>query len=504
MRHPVTKNEIVTRSKATSLESALSIARGLTSPIQHFDEVEFTPRIKTIVENSAPTFAKAASNAANNGGLYARIFTSTPGDLDTNPGIESQMLLDGTAKWTEKMYDMSESEIQSYIKNNSSNDIVYIEYSYKQLGLGEDWFENQCRKIGNPLTVKREILLQRVHGSTASPFDQDDIDYIINAIQPVKEEIFLYDNFRLDVYEPLKRKLPYIVGIDCSTGSGGDNNAITILNPYTIKPVAEFKSKYIGETDFCKIIIELVKKHIPKAIIAIERNSVGDAIIDFLLNSSIQSNLYFDKAKDLVDTKIQDVSTVESMLKRKAMMKKYYGVYTNGKSREDMFAILFRHMAEYKDNFVTDNITKDISRLVRKTSGKIEAGPGFHDDSIMSYLISLYVYYHGNNLQLFGFIKGSEEIENPNQGMHRSIYDVQTEILPPDVVEAIKIQEDSEKETYEDILLKAIQRSQMESAMMNKASLVHNNVFENTPSEILDNNDTDDIPLSFFDELNGF
>lgn len=78
MKHPITKNQIIIKSKATSLESALSIARGLTAPIQHFDELEFTSRIKTIIENSAPTYEKAASNAKVNGAIYGRIITSTP------------------------------------------------------------------------------------------------------------------------------------------------------------------------------------------------------------------------------------------------------------------------------------------------------------------------------------------------------------------------------------------------------------------------------------------
>lgn len=38
MRHPVTNNSIKTRAKATSMESALSLARGLTAPILHFDQ----------------------------------------------------------------------------------------------------------------------------------------------------------------------------------------------------------------------------------------------------------------------------------------------------------------------------------------------------------------------------------------------------------------------------------------------------------------------------------
>ena len=32
MRHPITKNRIIIKSKATNYESALSLARGLTAP----------------------------------------------------------------------------------------------------------------------------------------------------------------------------------------------------------------------------------------------------------------------------------------------------------------------------------------------------------------------------------------------------------------------------------------------------------------------------------------
>ena len=75
MKHPVTKNIITVKSKATSHEMALSLARGLTSPIQHFDEPEFTNHIDTIVSNSYSTFEQAAHNSKDNGGMYGRIFT---------------------------------------------------------------------------------------------------------------------------------------------------------------------------------------------------------------------------------------------------------------------------------------------------------------------------------------------------------------------------------------------------------------------------------------------
>ena len=35
--NPITKNSVIIKPKATSYDAALSIARGLTAPVQHFD-----------------------------------------------------------------------------------------------------------------------------------------------------------------------------------------------------------------------------------------------------------------------------------------------------------------------------------------------------------------------------------------------------------------------------------------------------------------------------------
>lgn len=513
MKHPITKNRIIIKPKATSYESALSLARGLTSNVFHFDEPEFTPYIKTIIENSVSTFETAARNAKKNGAMYCRAFSCTPGDLDTSMGQEAQEVLSHTTKWSEHMYDMrydsandENNELLQYVKNNGGNGIVYIEYSYKQLGLTDEWLRNMYNKIQNPIVVKREILLQRIRGSSDSPFDQEDIEYLASMIQPVIDEMYILEHFRFDIYKKLERLTPYLVSIDCSTGTNGDSNAITIINPYTVRPDAEFKCPYIGETQFEKLIMELIMDHIPRACVIIERNSVGDGIIDHLLNSPIRSNLYFDKNKDLVEENLADASNNVSMLKRQGEQKKYYGVYTNNQSREDMFAILFRRMAEFKDDFVTKNITDDIAHLVRFKSGKIAAAEGAHDDSIMSYLIGMYVWYHGNNLTAFGIVKGSREIENQNQGLKRTVEDIENmDILPADTIATMKKQEQVRKENdYEKIMREALIKAQRQSLELHKKGLVENPTLDKSQEvqleEIYGNNNID---MSFFDEMNG-
>lgn len=78
LANPITNNTVVTKSKATSYDMALSMARGLSAGLLHFDEPEFTNYIGTIVENSVSTFETASRNARKNNSVAARIFTCTP------------------------------------------------------------------------------------------------------------------------------------------------------------------------------------------------------------------------------------------------------------------------------------------------------------------------------------------------------------------------------------------------------------------------------------------
>lgn len=431
------------------------------------------------------------------------------GDLDTQQGLDAQLLLENTAKWTEKFYDMSPDQWESYFKakGDECNGILYIEYSYQQIGKTEEWFKNIAAKIGDKLTVRREILLQRLRGSSLSPYDREDMEYIVSVEQKPIETLTLLQYYDFDIYEKLNRNIPYLVGIDCSTGTNQDHNAITIINPYTVKPVAEFECSYIGETQYELLIQELCKV-IPRCVLIIEKNSVGDGIIDHLMHSPVSNRLYYDKSLDLVQDSFNSMETVESMLKAKASRKAYIGVFTGPKSREDMFAILARHIAEFKDNFVTHNITRDITRLVRKPSGKIAAAEGFHDDSIMSYLIAMYVYYHGNNLSAFGITKGARDEDLNNKG-YKATEEIDRRLVDEKLINDVKAREEKEKKAAQELNWEAIMRDQIMKSQkktydMQKAGLIGDTIFENTPDTVLESYDSEgSIPLSFFSEING-
>jgi hypothetical protein len=411
------KNKIVTKPKATSKEKAESIGRGASQPIQMFDEVEFTNHIKTIIQASGPAYKSAAHNAKRNKAIHGRLFLTTPGNLDTLACKQALTIIEGACKWTELFYTWTKEEIDEYIRKNSTNAIIYIEYQYMQLGFDEEWFRETCKSVLNdPLEIKREIFLKRIRGSSMSPFEQEDLEAIEELKGQVKQEIFINKYYRLDIYTELERGKIYIVGVDVGEGVGQDNTSITIINPYNEKPVAEFKCPYIGTEDIKKFLYILVKKYIPRAILCIERNHVGGAVIQGLKEMGLNANLYFDNTKDLTGD-VDDRIDPHGFLKKQAFNRRLYGVFTGQSTRPIMMKILASRIKQHKDKFICAYLISDIMNLVKTATGKVAASTGQNDDNVMSYLIGMYVLIHGNNLERYGFIPGEVEEGEENKGL---------------------------------------------------------------------------------------
>ena len=65
----------------------------------------------------------------------------------------------------------------------------------------------------------------------------------------------------------------------------------------------------------------------------------------------------------------------------------------------------------------------------------------------MSYLIALYVYYHGDNLALFGITKGARDEDLNNGGLKRP-EEIDPTLVDPNLIEGVKKQERMEEEMH--------------------------------------------------------
>ena len=273
--------------------------------------------------------------------------------------------------------------------------------------MGEEWFRKLCALLnGDPTAIKRELLLQRIRGSKDSPFSEEDL-MAIQEIKPVViEEHYIMDIYQLNVYKTLRKEFPYLVGVDVATGVNNDSTAVSVVNPYTLQVDAEFRSPIMSYPDLKRFLYQLVKKYIPNAVLCIEKNHGGDSVIQDLRETVLNRNLYHSMSKDLVDD--NNAKITNGHIEREVERRRSFGVFTGKNSRALMIDLLFLTVQENKDRITSHFIIDDILKLVRK-NGKVQAAVGEHDDSIMSYLIALYVYTYGKNLNRWGIVQGMKE-----------------------------------------------------------------------------------------------
>lgn len=521
LENKLLNNSLEIHPKPSSLSHAQGMGRGGSGAILYFDEIEHTPFFGEIMSNSAPLFKTASENAASAGKPYGRIFTATPGNLDTREGMASLPIIESMIPWTEKIYDMTPEEVNNYKSAFSDDyhssevrrerevvDIFYIEYQYYQVRKDYNWVLEQYKLSGDKMAIRREILLQRLRGSSNSPLDPEDIEYLISNMKKSNKDLLINGKWRFRLYDhgqgyqagipkDLDENIPYLVGIDPAAGGGGDNFAVTIVNPYNLRIAAEFKSPYLSGTAAVKMLVSLITQYIPKGILIPEKNSMGIYLIQMICEqTSIKENLYWSESVRQLEQLVEE-SEDDYELKAAAIKYKKYGTYLSKKVRDAMMELLFKHISELKHLLNTEYLVDDICKLVKSSTGKIAAVTGEHDDCLFSYLHTIYIYYTGDNLPMFGIIKEEHPIEDApiEEGL-----------------EEILIDRDpfygffsTEQVTYDSIVMEsAAMVEEQIKELVSTFDFVHDSVYSDQHNHSNSGEDTTDILPYFFDQLNSY
>lgn len=457
LKYEAHNNTISIVSSADNEITAKDKLRGYTLFGAFIDEWEFIPFIDSVKAGAAPAAVSGRVIAAQINGRTCMIYTSTPGDPETQTGKAALRIIERTPRWSEQYYDLTDEEISHMFdgmsnKNSDGEDepvtCVYIEYNYKQLRKNEAWLKAQYREAvtANKLVeYRRGVLLDRTRDSSTSIFIQADIDYIkLNRREPdfevllvKKYVLYIYKHEVINVaidaeYPYFDCEIPYLIGMDIATGSGGDNTAIVVVNPYTLEIVAELKSPYLGGSlELMRCITDLAKL-IPKGIFCPETNTVGKAILEFVQESQLEYRFFHDPRLDISKNAVIK-ETPDEKLKRLSTERGYIGTNVSPAIRAKMFELLKMYVHDYREKVVSKFVVDDILKLVKTKNGRIEADPGdasAHDDVVMAYLHTIYVLTYGYDLMRFGidkalctFEKSKLILEDYNNDVMESVVD---------------------------------------------------------------------------------
>ncbi len=279
MKNVFNNNKITTKPGARNKANANSIGRGCTMPIHWYDEYAFILHNSIIYSAATPAFATASKNAKANGAPYGIMITTTPGDMTTAEGLDAFNTKEAAIKFNEAFYDYTYQQLQELKASNTDSSFLYIRFTYKELGSGEDYFKQICIDMKKDWpSIRREVLLEWSNSSDNSPFTKQELDTVKSLIREPSTQLCLAGYYYMDVYRPMAVESihwPPLVGVDVSGGYSKDASAITVVDSRTTETVACLNCNYISIPDLSKVIYELVTKYLPNAIVNVERNGVA-------------------------------------------------------------------------------------------------------------------------------------------------------------------------------------------------------------------------------------
>ena len=285
IQHPFNRNIIRTCPSARNAMAASNLIRGHTITNLWLDEWAFTKFNDVIYVNGVPALMKAFENAAKSNAPYGITITTTAGILATEEGEYAYRMIQNATVFSETWYDLTYPEIMDIIRNNMNSNYVYIRYTYKQLGLGEEWFYKVCKEMEwNMVAIRREILLEWIDTPENSPFSQDDLETLRGLVHDPINTLLVLNKYNFNIYDTIEVTMsgipinPPIIGVDVSGGYKRDYTAISVIDSKTTKYIAGIKCNYMSIPDTARVIIWMVRTMMPNAVVNIERNGVAKAI----------------------------------------------------------------------------------------------------------------------------------------------------------------------------------------------------------------------------------
>lgn len=404
--NPKNRNQLITKPCATSKDKADQLGRGMTQPVQWFDEFGFLKYNMIIYESASPAALQASIEAEKLGKPHCKMITTTPGDMATEYGTDAYNFKNKCLLFREEYYDWDIDDVKELLRLNSDNGFFNIVFSWKQLGRTNAYYDQCWQELGgNYLKIRREVLLHWISVTDDSPFDEKDLDALQEITyneDAVATPWYIDKYYKLNLYDKIDNtKIPVIISCDVSSGARRDFSTIAIINSRTKQCIGEFANNKVDSLTFSYIIHAIATKLFPNCVVVIERNNVGAAVIGNLLRTELKSKLYFESNKSDIQEKIKN-GTVEYNQYNDI---RNYGLWTDDNKREQMMELLMKFVHTYRDRIRTPILSSQICELTYNKHNRIDHKPNMHDDMVMGYLIGMWVYYYGKNISKYGIVK---------------------------------------------------------------------------------------------------
>jgi hypothetical protein len=229
-----------------------------------------------------------------------------------------------------------------------------------------DWYKTQCLLFDNDQRKIAQELELKFLPTEGSFFEAEIIEQVQEGTIPPKYKLKLYNGEIWKFADPIPERY-YIIGVDTAPEHGEDKSAITVWDYETLEQVWEYQGK-CKVLDFVKVV-QVAATEYP-GLIVVESNSYGNQVVESLYHSEFSKMVYQEKRG------------------QKTILP---GLSTNAKTRPLMIDALYSYVTQYPNSIKSERLALELTGLVTKPSGKVEAETGCKDDLALATALCFYV-----------------------------------------------------------------------------------------------------------------
>ncbi|MGD2072243.1 MAG: hypothetical protein PVG65_01995 [Candidatus Thorarchaeota archaeon] len=317
------------------------------------DEAAFVGYVEEAWTSIVPALSTNQMQAKRSGVPYGTIILSTP-----NKTV-------GIGKWYFEQYSRA-----------VSNDDIFKPFvihwkMIEELKDDPDWYKTQCALFDHdPRKIAQELELKFLPAEGAF-FEAETMEKVQSSI---KEPIAKLKIFNGEVWE-FEKPIPnqyYMIGVDTAPEHGQDKSAITVWNYETLEQVWEYQGK-CKILDFVKVV-QIAARSYPGIIIIESTGGYGNQVLEELSMTEFSSMIYKEKR----NRKSSNTTLVP-------------GISNNAQTRPLIIDALYSYITQYPESIRSTRLALELTGLVSKTSGKVEADRGCHDDLALATACCMYV-----------------------------------------------------------------------------------------------------------------
>jgi hypothetical protein len=323
--------------------------RGKALTFLVIDEAAFVNHIDSAWTSMVPALSTNQMQARKAGIPFGTVVLSTP-----NKTV-------GIGQWYFKRYNKA-------IANDDIFKPFVIHWKMiPELADDKDWYKTQCALFDHDKRKIAQELELKFLPTEGSFFDAETVEIMQDSVMKPIQKSKLF-NGEIWKFAEREAKTHYIIGVDTAPEHGEDKSAVTVWNYKTLEQVWEYQGK-CKVLDFVKVI-KVAATEYPGTIVVETTGGYGNQVVEHLNMSELSLMLYKEKrgANSLVP-----------------------GLSNNSKTRPLMIDALYSYMSEFPQCVKSERLALELTGLVSKASGRVEADIGCHDDLALATACCMYV-----------------------------------------------------------------------------------------------------------------